>query len=591
MSKPLVSCCRLRGVLLLTVFVVSCTAPPVRVTSQSLRDAYAREVHDYSVNQAFHRETRDTVLKWGWDLEAGVAGALDRVDWAGEKVGWRDWLARAELSYALALDDEAGPDRWPQLTECLVSAYRVLADPEIQSWSVAATRALRLYRAALSALLDPLLINPQPQIGEFSIRVSDEFRDSRCRLDRFDRYELSEEFHVDGIRSRHIREGVGLPLVAVRTSAQELWRYETPEGVFRPATLFVRPGESGELSLSLLNPILTDSVRIGANRWSLAADFTAPYALLLSEAKLHSLQDRGFFKSDVDGHEGLFLLEDYNPQQIPVVMIHGLWSSPATWRELTNEILGDPVVRKHYQVWHYLYATGAPLLENARQFRSALLGLHSELLDRGGVSDMVLVGHSMGGVLSRIMLLESGDQLWSTVFEVDIDRVELDPELKRLARELFFFEPLAFVKRAVFVAAPHRGSPEADSFFGRLGSSLISTPKHVRALTERVRRQFPRAVRVEVPTSVDKLSSSHEVLRSLQRLRVSSTPFHTILGEVGDGSDGVVPHSSSRLANAVSEVTVAAAHAVVQSHPDALREFRRILCQHYRWIKNSSAAP
>ena len=68
----------------------------------------------------------------------------------------------------------------------------------------------------------------------------------------------------------------------------------------------------------------------------------------------------------------LFMLEPYNPNKKVLVLIHGLASSPEAWIRLTNDIMGDPVLRENFQVWQVFYSTNMPILESRFQINALL---------------------------------------------------------------------------------------------------------------------------------------------------------------------------------------------------------------------------
>lgn len=190
----------------------------------------------------------------------------------------------------------------------------------------------------------------------------------------------------------------------------------------------------------------------------------------------------------------------------------------------------------------------------------------------------------MGGLLSRMVLSSSGDAIWRTLFEGDFETVTkaLDADDRALARDLYFWDALPFVRRAVFLAAPHRGSEVSDSWIGRLGSSLMRIPQRLKRLVDKIRSRAK--VRVEVPTSVDELSISHPVIRTLAELEIApAVVYHSIMGDVSeskdaaDWTDSVVRYESSRLRGAASELVIRGADHSVHFDPRASAEVRRIL--------------
>src|SRR4029453_16093557 len=87
---------------------------------------------------------------------------------------------------------------------------------------------------------------------------------------------------------------------------------------------------------------------------------------------------------------------------------------------------------------------------------------------------IILVGHSMGGIISRLMITDSGgDRLWPYFFGKPPAETKLSPESKALVEEGLIFEPRRNVARVIFISTPHRGSIIAQNSIGRIGSSLI----------------------------------------------------------------------------------------------------------------------
>ena len=107
----------------------------------------------------------------------------------------------------------------------------------------------------------------------------------------------------------------------------------------------------------------------------------------------------------------LYLMQPYDPDRRIIFMLHGLASSPEAWINVANEVLGDETLRQHYQIWQVYYPTNAPLAVNNRAIRDAL-GQTMAHFDPAGTAqssrDAVVIGHSMGGVLSRLLVSSSG---------------------------------------------------------------------------------------------------------------------------------------------------------------------------------------
>ena len=133
-----------------------------------------------------------------------------------------------------------------------------------------------------------------------------------------------------------------------------------------------------------------------------------PFAYWLAENKLGSTG----YLTLLDKTERLrmphvYMLEPYQPNKKVIVHIHGLASSPETWVNLTNNILGDKVLRENFQVWQVFYSTNMPIVESRYQIHALLKQAFAQVQPNSrSASDAVLIGHSMGGVISRLLISE-----------------------------------------------------------------------------------------------------------------------------------------------------------------------------------------
>jgi pimeloyl-ACP methyl ester carboxylesterase len=291
--------------------------------------------------------------------------------------------------------------------------------------------------------------------------------------------------------------------------------------------------------------------------------------------------------------QGIFFLEPYDPEKTPVLMVHGILSSPLMWKDLTNRIMGDPILQKKYQIWHYTYATGLPILTSARMLREHLDGVNIAL-QRAGLpphKPIVLIGHSLGGLLAKMMVSDSRDLVWNQFFRVPPDRLNLASADKDWVEHLMFFEPRHDISRAIFMASPFKGSKTADMILFRFSSRLVRFPAeleghHYRVFTLNrsymVRSKENQLIAERQPSSIDLLSPESPESIALGQLKVArSIPFHLIIGvrhgsNVPRSSDGIVAYSSSYLGGAESELDVNTGHTVTHS-PKTEEEVLRIL--------------
>jgi pimeloyl-ACP methyl ester carboxylesterase len=294
---------------------------------------------------------------------------------------------------------------------------------------------------------------------------------------------------------------------------------------------------------------------------------------------------------EADLRTELRLLGDYDPGKRPIIMIHGLGGDTQGWNRLADSMLDCEDLCARYQVWQVAYHASAPLLVIRRRVQQCLDATW-ERLDPAGThparSGIVLIGHSMGGVIARMLCAESHDIVWQAAFTVPPHALQIDAQDAARIEETFRFHPYPGVRRAIFLAAPHGGSPAADEWLGRLFRTLLGgrTPE-LKAL-RRLANEYPEVVRVELRAVYQKMQlNSIHTMRLAQPVRrageslmpAAGIPYHTIAAELPGSfprSDGVVPLSSALLPGAASTLVVESAHDVYD-HDQAVAEVLRIL--------------
>lgn len=393
---------------------------------------------------------------------------------------------------------------------------------------------------------------------------------------------------------RFSSDGFGVPLAILskRCEGAPLCELLPPEGVFRGATAWIEMDAQGNPVLVFSDPLRMPRVKIGGAEYVLARDTSAAWARGVQTSKLNRLGVWGLFGGrEVGRRAGIFLLEDYDPGKKPVVMIHGLGSSPLMWAGLSNAIWGDEVLRSHYQVWHVVYQTNAPLLVTRLRVQEYLDAAWDTLdpeHDDFARSNMVLVGHSLGGVIARMLCADSGEVLWDAAFVTDASQMRADATDLAIVDRTFHFTAYPGVGRAIFLAAPHRGSPAATSWYGRLARVLVGRRSPEIQSLRRVAQANPESVRAELRdpylhgwvNSISTLQSAQPVRAAGERLMPrEGVAYHTIAGALphsGFESDGVVPVTSTLLDGAQSTLVVRHGHDLAESS-EALAEVSRIL--------------
>jgi pimeloyl-ACP methyl ester carboxylesterase len=293
------------------------------------------------------------------------------------------------------------------------------------------------------------------------------------------------------------------------------------------------------------------------------------------------------------GAIGLSLCRPYVRGKIPVVLIHGLGATPASWARMIEGLEADPIIRRHYQFWTFGYATGEPILYSASLLRRSL----SEARERydpaktdAAFDRMVLIGHSMGGILAKLMAEDSRSVLWERISSQPVEKLRGPADAREVLRQSFFFKPVPEVRRIVYIATPHRGSDVDHGplhwLASRLNQPLVGLRNsHELLLAGNDPEFFHKSFRDGLPSSVDQLAWESPLLMSLFDLNFyAGVRSHSIIADVNDppgagGTDGVVPYASSHLESALSELIVPGGH-LCQANPPVIRECARILKQH-----------
>lgn len=608
---------------------LGCSSHPVSVERIGRRAAAFRPEANVFDSGRLSESTRTVLFSLALKPDTGERNSSvpDPVELALERLGRRSGRAKygiARSEYLAYLANLRSEQAEAYLLESTLAAYQALIvlSREPSDWQPDRYRALRFYNLALQRWLS-IRLERDPMLSDTSVNglgrsfALDPVPVGQLVRRAYGEYRVSAEYEFEGLTARHRRVGIGVDLVAVApppTAEHDPLAPHFPrEGMFRgiaavlePAIVeqnaprpntspntarasaedpsFVRNRDSvvPTLRLNLIDPDRVDRWWVGAITIPTSADFTAPYATLMSQARLRELAGQEYFSSSAHQPHGVFLLEEFDSRKTPVIMVHGLASSPSTWLAVSNEILGDERLRRNFQIWHYRYPTGTPLLESAMSLRKDLNQVRQTIIQERGVpANPIVIGHGMGGILSRQLLQRSGNQVWETIYDVTPENLGLTGKEYDLARDLYFFEPLDFIDRLILIATPHRGSLEARTWIGRLGSDLAPVPSELKELVRSIRQINPDAIRVEVPPSVDELDPSHPVNTALVDLSIKKgVPIHTIVGQLGaDPTDGVVTHDSSRLEDATSFRVVPGDHRVHQT-PAAILEIKRILRQH-----------
>jgi pimeloyl-ACP methyl ester carboxylesterase len=402
----------------------------------------------------------------------------------------------------------------------------------------------------------------------------------------------ADQFDIKGtyVAERTMKKGLGAPLVAVgkelRKDSRETF---TIERTYYGVTGLVRFEKGRRCVISFADPLNTETVQFDGRTYPLAADFTVPLAVMLARENPKKLElARALRPEKYANTARVARLQPYDPNKTVVLVVHGLVDSPATWTPMLNYLRGDAFVRQHYQFWFYSYPSGYPYPYSAALLRHQLDAIEAKYPLR---HKMVLIGHSMGSLVSRLMITDTGDKLWLETFGTLPAQTNLSPKTKELFADSLIFRHRSEVGRVIFISGPHRGADMATGWFGRLASSLIHAPTTIlKAGPEALKLMHADTSSLQLkrmPNSVDTLAPNNRFVKNINTIPITpGIPYHSIMGDRGKGgnkdktspvsSDGIVPYWSSHLDGAQSELIVPSTHSAHQNR-QAMVEVQRIL--------------
>ena len=494
-------------------------------------------------------------------------------------VGW--YLQAAETAYPGALE----------------SHRKGTASPWLTLYNHACSETAKLSWAAFSGGATSRTF--EGPLRTYQINVADT-KDRTFAPSYFDEIRTAENLKILGYQVRETVTGIGGALVGGRR--------HTPEravadplmhsiGMELPVTAtlqFAPSGKSDQVLLSLHDVLMTDKARLGPQEVTLAADFTAPLALLAAlNPPKNAGKDAMLHPAKHLEETGLFQVEPLRSNKIPVILVHGLSKTPAVWAKAINQLRSDPEIREHYQFICFGYPSGFPAV-----FCGAALRHHLEEFQRVADPDRqnplmkqtVLVGKSYGGVLSSLQIRDSGETLRELFVDRPLESIALPEHQRHSLESMLYFQHNPNIARTIFLVTPHRGTDVADKPIVALANRIIRYPADI--LFDGNVEEFPgltelgRATLHAPPTSVMNLKAHSPILESVKSLPIGrKMPLHSIIGKIGDkplpeSNDKMVPYWSSHLDEAVSEIVVPTKHGHIAHHPDSIEEMRRILRLH-----------
>ncbi len=438
----------------------------------------------------------------------------------------------------------------------------------------------------------------------------------------FDDLAPAKDIRMTDLKERYIVPGLGVPLVGIIPAGKlhDSDRIATfhAHGAVRTLTALVEFKPCGRQTRPLIRLIPRqdkERVQVGRLSYPLSADFSAAIEMYWRLTEVDKGRILGLLRPQPErAVAGLTCIERYDPDKIPVVLVHGLVSSAATFSNLVNRLQADPKIRHHYQFWYFNYPTGTAWTISAAAYRKALREARERfdpLETNENWERMVVVGHSMGGLITRYSqctepwkILEAARTSHNSLvdfFSGKYVNAPLPSNRLREMKEVYYFRPIK-ASQVVYMATPHRGTPFARNRFVLLLSNMVRLPQvvveeafSIATLQRDNLITNPRRL-TEWYTSIRQLSPDSYSIRGLSSLSVRNVPTHSIIGDRGrnnspHSSDGVVPYWSSHIPWG-SECIVPSGHSV-QDTKEAAEEMKRILlnCLHLPPLSSQRPSP
>jgi len=599
---------------LISVLLAGCSTPPpagvnrfgvtqtykqinTSTLSSSRLSSYSQIViHRYNLNQLYKQD---------------ILECIDRLHTIAEQDRRNDIrLALAELSFQAAQERRAYKSDRGVITRkaCYVASafysYQYITRMSAPGETTAFSRQFRLgcdiYNRSLSAALaekgsDLKKTHAELLLPVGSLTIAHGFYGLPLPIEKYRSFEPADIYTVRGLSTRIRNGGIGAPLIAIQDNPQNL-----PIGTVSPATVFLRI--EGDLAflrsggcralVELLNPLSQQSVMINDLPVPLEIDMTTQLAYTLERTDLWDLGAKMFRLGRLSYPPDIYPEHAYEKGKIPVVLVHGTMSSFVWWCEMLNTLCTDPEISNNFQFWLYLYDTGKPIIFSAGELRAAInrkiLEYDPQNLDPA-MQNMVLIGHSQGGLLCRFMTVDTGEEIVKTITGKSIAELDITDKDKQQIREYTVKKPMPCIKRVVFMSTPHRGSFRAGSLARKLSRWFIRIPQSVIETVsslDTILSKDPAFAYIRTfSTSVDSMSPDNKALLAVAELPVpDGIRAHSIIAIDGDeqppeGDDGVVKYRSAHLEGVESELVIRSGHSS-QLQPAAIEEVRRILLTH-----------
>ena len=435
-------------------------------------------------------------------------------------------------------------------------------------------------------------------VGRFSYSV--DTRKLHQKIELFEKFISTDRFGIRGLSRRNREAGMGAPFIAVEKRPAGAPMFRTS-----PGTLFLRfdcrlkevTAGTCTGSLEVYSAYDQTEIEVGDKKIPLERDVTAQLAYTIDQPYVQKLGFNEFLRGTSFIKTSLFLMQPYEPSKIPLVFVHGTFSSPIAWAEMVNTLRADPVINRKYQIWNFFYDTGKRIGISAQELRQAL-STQVQTVDPEGTSaalrQMVIIGHSQGGLLTKLTATDVGDAFVRMATGKALAELQVTDEDRHRIEKETVFTALPFVQRVIFISTPHRGSFLSKNWVRTLVLKMVTFPRDVIQSTANLMKTVAnlgvseaQAQQFIATTSLDVMSPDNPTIKTLAEIPLApGVKGHSIIAIDGDetppeGDDGVVKYTSAHVEYVESEFLVRHDHSC-QGHPLVIEEVRRILLAHLK---------
>jgi pimeloyl-ACP methyl ester carboxylesterase len=594
--------------LFLLVSLAGCVSP-YGVNELSPEASYQQTNRSALSSDTPSDETLNVLRRHGlldlWRQNPTAAIASLRGDVVADPSLWNEYFALAELSYMQGKRSHSQAD----YLAAALYAYAYISPGGTGALPVPYDRkfqqACDFYNLGLVWALTPPENGLVPIVsGIYSlpfgrITLTADPKDHEWRGGTFTDFQSTATFEPEGLTNIYSTSGIGDPLaaeVARRSTPGQALDY-APELRVPTNLLLEMDNPRRQIAQSRLTGRLVihtiydqRSIYVGQNPVSLNYDQTTTLAFSLATTPSRVRGLLAFLNGQTRNQKStLVALEPHQHGYMPIVFIHGTTSNSTTWANMVNDLQEDPAIRDHFEFWFFSYASGNPIPYSALQLRQAITAAVAQL---GGVAadpalgQITLIGHSQGGLIAKMLVINPGDKLWDGVGLPPLDSLNLSPKSKALAKAMLFNTPMPEVKRVVFLSTPQHGSFVAGFSLAGMVAKFVKLPVD---FTSAAAEAFGGNGRVAIVGdrkmvigSISGMSPRSPFIQTLATIPVApGVHAHSIIsvstaGPFSQGNDGVVSYASAHITGVDSELVVDSTHSS-QDNQAAVAEVERIL--------------